>query len=210
MTRIIDIHHHGAVPLPNAITSIMAGDPLPEGEYLFSVGIHPWQTDRNDLDQMLEAVRQAVEDPRVVAIGETGIDRLKGGNIDMQTEIFKRHIDLALETAKPLIIHNVRSSDLIIPILKKADLKAIIHGFRGKPIEAMQLLDAGAYISLGQYFNAETVKTIPDDRLFAETDESILPIDDIIKSISIARQTNPEKIKEQIALNAELLNIKKR
>ncbi|MDE5844912.1 MAG: TatD family hydrolase [Muribaculaceae bacterium] len=206
--NIIDIHHHGAELRANAVNSVMAGDHIPAGDYMFSVGIHPWQTDRNDLDRLFETVRQAIEDPRVVAIGEAGIDRLRGGDIKLQTEIFERHIDLAVEIGKPLIIHNVRATDLIIPMLKKAGkgLKPIIHGFRGKPIEAQQLIDAGAYISIGQYFNQDTAKMIPGDRLFAETDESVLPTNDIIKAIANARQTTPEKIEGQIVLNAELLN----
>ena len=209
ISTIFDIHHHGAEPRSGAINSIMAGEQLPEGNHMFSIGIHPWQTDRNDLDRLFESVHTAISDPRVVAIGETGIDRLRGGDLNLQTEIFNRHIDLAIQTGKPLIIHNVRASDIILPIIKNAgkELKTIIHGFRGKPIEAQQLINAGAYISLGQNFNGDTAKMIPDNRLFAETDESTMTIDNIIKTIATARLTNPQKIKEQITLNAELLGI---
>ena len=61
----------------------------------------------------------------------------------------------------------------------------IIHGFRGKPQLAQQLLNKGFYISLGEKFNPETVSIIPVDRLLFETDESPLNINKIIDNITI-------------------------
>ena len=59
----------------------------------------------------------------------------------------------------------------------------IIHGFRGKPQLAQQLLNNGFYISLGEHFNPQTVTIIPTNRLLFETDESTLDINTIIENI---------------------------
>lgn len=201
-TLILDIHHHGPPPRPDAVNSVMAGQPLPEGNCLFSMGIHPWQTDNQDLDKLFEEVTQAVADPRVVAIGETGIDRLRGADTGIQTEIFNQHVQLALSTGKPLIIHAVRATDLLLPGLKKASahVPVIIHGFRGKPVEAMQLVNSGAYISLGERFNPETAAAIPAAKLLAETDESPLPIQAIISKIAEARRVETARLEKEIIL----------
>lgn len=200
---ILDIHHHGNVPRSNAVNSIMAGQPLPAGECLLSVGIHPWQTDFHDLTSLFEELPPVVSNQRVVAIGETGIDRLRGADISIQTEIFKRHVQLAVATGKPLIIHAVRVSDILLPILKKTSptVPVIIHGFRGKPTEALQLVNTGAYISLGERFNQTTATVIPEGRLLAETDESTLSIQTIISKIAEARGIETARLEENIILN---------
>jgi TatD DNase family protein len=59
----------------------------------------------------------------------------------------------------------------------------IIHGFRGKPQLARQLINQGFYISLGELFNPQTATIIPTNRLLFETDESTLDIDTIIERI---------------------------
>lgn len=200
---IFDIHHHGNEPRANSVNSIMAGYPLPAGDYLFSIGIHPWHTDNGDLNRLFEQLTEIMTDPRVVAVGETGLDRLRGGDITIQSEIFNRHLGLAIETGKPLIIHTVRATDILLPQLKKAAsrIPVVIHGFRGKPAEALQLINAGAFISLGERFNPATAAIIPDERLLAETDESTLTIQSIISKIAEARHLETPQLEEQIILN---------
>lgn len=202
---ILDIHHHGEVPRHDAVNSIMAGQTLPTGDCLFSVGIHPWQTDNHDIDQLFEQVNRVISDPRVVAVGETGIDRLRGADIKVQTEIFSRHVQLAASFGKPLVIHTVRATDILLPILKRTSeaVPVIIHGFRGKPIEAMQLINTGAYISLGERFNPDTAQVIPHEKLLAETDESTLPIHAIISKIAEARGVESACLEDNIILNIE-------
>ncbi|MDE6810167.1 MAG: TatD family hydrolase [Muribaculaceae bacterium] len=202
-TIILDIHHHGPAPLANAVNSIMAGDPLTPGDWLFSVGIHPWQTAGNDPEPLFQYLSITLADTRVVAVGETGIDRLRGASIPVQTAIFNRHVKIATETGKPLIIHSVRSTDILLPILKKASMSipVIIHGFRGKPTEALQLVNSGAYISLGQWFNPSTAAVIPADRLLAETDESPVSIQTVISNIALARHLDFSLMEEQIKAN---------
>lgn len=204
-STVIDIHHHGDIPRANAVNSIMAGQPIPAADCLFSIGIHPWQTDNDNINLFFEQLTEITKDPRVVAVGETGLDRLRGADIATQSEIFKKHIRLATDTGKPLIIHSVRTTDILLPLLKKASssVPVVIHGFRGKPAEALQLVNSGAYISLGERFNQATVAVIPDERLLAETDESSLTIQSIISKIAEARLCDTALLEEKIILNVK-------
>ena len=179
----IDIHTHDK-SRKDAIINIYPHEQLIDGAY-HSVGIHPWHT--VDIDSStIEKLSTLAAHPQVVAIGETGLDALKGASIEKQIEIFKLHISLSEQVKKPLIIHCVKAFNEIITIKKqlKPSMPWIIHGFRGKPQLAQQLLNNGFYISLGEKFNPETASIIPIDRLLFETDESTLNINKIIDSIN--------------------------
>ncbi|MCM1152925.1 MAG: TatD family hydrolase [Muribaculum sp.] len=184
-----DIHSHKEAPQPQAVIN---ADPLefkPVDGQFYSVGIHPWHTMAAPSQDLLDALARAARLPMVVAIGECGYDALKGGPAFRQLQVFKTQIELAEEVEKPLIIHDVKAHDIIVGLRK--DLKPsrpwIIHGFRGKPSVARMLLNAGCHISFGEKFNPEALAYVVDnfpDRLLAETDESPLSIDEIIRALS--------------------------
>ena len=161
----------------DTVVSISPSDPmLPRGTY--SVGIHPWATEGGapSLAELKKLVGVA-RDPRVVAIGECGFDRLRGGDIALQQPLFDFHAKLAARLGKPLIIHAVRSTDLLLAAARRLRPESgtwIIHGFRGKAATARQLLDAGFAMSLGERFNPELLEIIPPERLYRETDAQTL------------------------------------
>ena len=178
----LDIHTHDKSRI-DAIINIYPNEQLIEGAY-HSVGIHPWHT--VDIDSStIEKLSTLAAHPQVVAIGETGLDALKGASIEKQIEIFKLHVSLSEKYQKPLIIHCVKCFNEIIELKKTlySTMPWIIHGFRGKPQLAQQLLNNGFYISLGEHFNPQTVTIIPTNRLLFETDESTLDINTIIENI---------------------------
>lgn len=186
---ILDIHSHHTVPYPNGVVNILDGR-LPSVEaQLFSVGIHPWDTTEEVPESVFEGLELLAARPDVVAIGECGIDTLKGGPMFRQLLVFKRQVELSESLEKPLVIHAVKAADMILGL--KRDLAPaqpwIIHGFRGKPAQARMLLDKGLYLSFGERFNPDTVKMMPLDRLLAETDDSPQSIDAVIQSLSTAR-----------------------
>lgn len=178
----IDIHTHDKSRI-NAIINIYPHEPLIEGAY-HSVGIHPWHTIDVDSSTIKKLNIHAAH-PQVVAIGETGIDALKGASIEKQIEIFRLHVELSEQHKKPLIIHCVKAFNEIITLKKqlRPSMPWIIHGFRGKPQLASQLINQGFYISLGEHFNPLSASIIPIDHLLFETDESTLDIDTIIDNI---------------------------
>ena len=179
-----NIHCHDRSRYREAVINIYPDEEIIEGAY-HSVGIHPWHTSKVD-NSTIENLKYLASHPQIVAIGETGLDTLRGASLDIQTEIFLLHVTLSEQHQKPLIIHCVKAFNEIIALKKRLrpTMPWIIHGFRGKPQLAQQLLDNGFYISLGEKFNTETATIIPSNRLLFETDESMLNISSIKDNIN--------------------------
>ena len=189
MSMILDIHTHNASPQPEALISVAPSEFKPVEGQLYSVGIHPWDTVTPMESKELELLESVAAHPQVAAIGETGIDMLKGGPLFKQMQLFKFHIELSEKLKKPLVIHDVRAHDVILGL--KRDLKPrmiwTIHGFRAKPGVAKMFTDVGMLLSFGEKFNSESLKSVPEEMLLAETDESPLNIKEIIASLSDVR-----------------------
>ena len=168
-----DVHSHSlsAATRGDTVVSISPGTPMEEGG-VYSVGIHPWDTSSPVTLTMLKNLVKAARDPRTVAVGECGIDRLRGGDTALQQQIFEFHARLAERTGKPLIIHTVRADDLIAASMRRISPSQewIIHGFRGKPERLKALLKTGFSFSLGPGAAEELTKLIPPERLYRETD----------------------------------------
>ena len=159
--------------------------PQDEGRY-YSVGIHPWHIDDNDMTK----VRNYATLSSVVAIGETGLDKMTAVTADdfiLQQELFVSHIHLSEEVRKPLIIHCVKAWDELLHIRKaiKPSTPWVIHGFRGNKMLANQLLNAGLYLSFGNLHNIEALNTAWEKRqLLAETDDHNTNIRDVYKLLT--------------------------
>lgn len=189
MLKILDIHTHHPAPQPEALVCVTPENFNPIEGQLYSVGIHPWDTINDISDDTWKAFEEACRHPQVRAVGECGIDLVKGGPLFKQMQVMKRQIDLSEELQKPLVIHNVHAHDIIIGM--KKDMKPtqnwLVHGFRGKPTVAGMLTDAGIWLSFNDKFNDAAVPQVPIDLLLAETDESSTPITDIITALSSLR-----------------------
>lgn len=152
------------------------------GEAWYSVGLHPWDL---KADSDYDGLDRAATDPRVAAIGETGLDAHIGPDSTVQEEAFLHHVALSERLGKPLVVHCVGRYGRMIELRRslKPTQRWIIHGFRGKPELARQLVDAGFDISLGERFNPGVLSVVPKAHLFAETDTSDVPIEKIRNSI---------------------------
>lgn len=173
LSQFKDIHTHGRTAA-NIVTSVEPDDEL-GGEYgtaWYSVGIHPWSTTEQIRPETIERLNTLAEDKRVVAIGEAGFDKNRGGSTEYQTEIFLLHVKLAETTGKPLIIHCVGRYGRLLELHRqlKPTRPWIIHGFSGKPELARQLVNEGFYFSLKSDAPARQYGIIPAERLFTETD----------------------------------------
>ncbi len=188
ISEINDIHTHVST-LKSAIHNVLPTEFKPNPGFYYSVGIHPWYIDSYSREQwkLLESAACHVQ---VLAIGESGLDNLRGPGKNEQIVHFEKHIRISEELAKPLIIHSVRTCQDIIHIRKcnKLTQPWIIHGFRGKPQIAEQLLKAGIYISFGEKYQEESLKITPLSHLFIETDESISPIGELYKKAAAIRK----------------------
>lgn len=185
---IKDIHTH-RTDAREAVISVNPWEFAPVEGLCYSVGIHPWQAARAaeaDFDRLAECAKA----DNVLMIGECGIDKLRGGDLSMQTGVLERHIALSEQVGKPLVLHCVRASNELCRLrrLLRPSMPWIVHGFRGNARVASQLLDAGFYLSYGERFNPEALAATPADRLLAETDESLLPIDEIHRRLAASRQ----------------------
>jgi TatD DNase family protein len=159
--------------LPSGRTQKGAGIPV-------SVGIHPWEVASNWEAAFEKIKEEAAQNPRVLAIGEAGFDRLKGPEILLQKAAFYAQASLATQLEIPLILHCVKSHDLLLEYLKSAKNppNIIWHGWNQKPALARQLLLFPVFFSFGKHLlhphsNAEQgLKGCPIDRIFFETDDS--------------------------------------
>ncbi len=165
--KVSDIHTHNP-EATDAVINLEPGWSL-RPDALYSVGWHPWWP----LPADMQWIETTARDPRVVIIGECGIDKRRGnGTLDRQLALTRLHAELAESLKKPLLLHIVGAWNEIIAMRRQMAPAQpwIIHGFRGKPQLARQLLDAGFDISLGPRHNPATLAIIPPARLHRETD----------------------------------------
>ena len=139
---------------------------------LYSAGIHPWWT-VGDMDRLWRGFEYWANHPQVVAIGECGLDKLRGADMEVQRNIFERQLQCAEQLSLPVTVHCVKAFDLLLAIRKQMipSVQWTIHGFRGKPELARQLLAAGLDLSFGTHYNAESFALTPVERRYRETDE---------------------------------------
>lgn len=179
--KLFDTHTHHL--RHDAWVNRAPGDILEPG-YTYSVGVHPWDADSFDL----RALEEAAAHEAVAAIGETGLDTLRGPSLEVQEHVFRAHVNISESLGKPLVIHCVKAFDRLMAL--KKELKPtqlwIIHGFRGKPQQAGQLLRAGFHLSFGPNFNPDTARVIPSDRLYIETDDSPVALQAVASAVQKA------------------------
>jgi TatD DNase family protein len=144
------------------------------------VGWHP--VDAIDMkDEDLLWIEELAAHPKVVAIGEMGLDyHWDKSPKDIQKEVFRKQIQLAKRVRLPIVIHNREATADIVEILKEegaAEVGGIMHCFSGSPEVAVECLKMNFYISLGgpvTFKNAkkpkEVAELIPLEKLLIETD----------------------------------------
>lgn len=192
----------------SALVCIGCG-PVPDGAleqgHLFSAGLHPWDVTES-FENQLSVLENILANPRVLAVGECGFDALKGPSHELQEQAFVRQVELSEKYGKPMILHVVRDFDSVIRLCKqlKPTQKWLIHGFRGGPEQMNQLYAQGIRVSFGLKHNPETVRQVPSDRLFLETD-GISLIGDVIQAAALARNESAETIERSILRNNNIL-----
>lgn len=121
--------------------------PLLENQKI-SLQFHPWHLPE-EYSGLPQEFINAAKNPQIYAIGEIGLDRLKGPALEVQKKYFEDLLNLAETVQKPVILHVVRCADEVLQILKKhPDLTVIWHGFRGKKELFERLMQAKIFVSL--------------------------------------------------------------
>ena len=150
-----------------------------------TVGVHPHEADAHP-DLGAAALVEGAAHPRVIAIGECGLDYYYDkSDRAAQRERFEAHIEAARQTGLPLVVHTRDAEEDTAEILgaaaREGDVRGVLHCFTGSYELANKALDLGFFISLSgivTFKNArdlqETAKQIPSERLLVETDSPFL------------------------------------
>lgn len=149
-----------------------------------SIGVHP-NTQTDNEPTVDDLVRLIHDDPKAIAIGETGLDYFRSsGDLSWQKQRFITHIEAAIEVNKPLIIHTRDSGEDTVAMLRDHNAEqagGVMHCFVDTYEIAKEALDLGFYISFSgivTFKNAQQVqdvaKRIPLDRMLVETDSPYL------------------------------------
>lgn len=204
--KFLDLHTH-QIESKNGIFSLSPKFEIPDSGY-FSAGLHPWFL-KEDWRESIEQIREITKNPRCLAIGESGFDRLNGPEILVQKAAFQSQVELAATLGIPLILHCVKGHDLLLEFLKSSKIlpNIIWHGFNQNPRLAIQLLDFPVSFSFGKALlipdsnAANWLKSCPLDRIFLETDDSGLEIYSIYQAASLLLQRSVEDLGNQVKEN---------
>lgn len=187
-----------------------------------AIGVHPHEADQHP-DLGAEALVAAAAHPKVIAIGECGLDYFYDkSDRGAQKERFAAHLEAARQTGLPVVVHTRDAEEDTVAMLKGApDVTGVLHCFTGSRWLAEQGLALGWRISLSgivTFKNAkdlqETAKVVPDDMLLVETDSPFLApvphrgkpcepayVADTAAFVAGLRDVSPEALAEQTSAN---------
>ena len=213
--KYVDIHRHPPLSNDNddviSIVDISSPDARADLQSVHparSYGIHPWfLTEENAAPQLLQLER-LLQNDAIVAIGEVGLDAVRGAGMETQQRVFEKVISLSEQYQKPLIIHCVKAWDKLLSLHKnhKATRTWIIHGFHGNYELASQLLKRKMMLSFGAKLLKDdrlqaVFAKIPIDSLFLETDDAEVAIADVYLAAATIRKLEMESLKPVVFEN---------
>ena len=143
-----------------------------------TVGVHPHDASKVE-DRHIEMMEQLAQHPRVLAIGETGLDfHYDNSPRDVQRQVFQRQLELAARVGLPVIIHTREADEDTERLLRAAaGVRGVLHCFTSSRALATAALDLGFLISFSGIVTfpnarelAEIAMSVPADRLLVETD----------------------------------------
>jgi TatD DNase family protein len=214
LKRFINIHgHRQASSIEEwVMMNLMAKDFPPEDieNGYYSVGFHPYNIGKVNELETLDRVRKAVEHPRILAIGEIGLDKSIETPLEEQLRIFEKQVEIAESAGLPVVLHVVRSFNELIGFMRALQpvVPMIIHGYNGSVQMADELVKAGFLISFGEAITREHSKIIealqkvPAEMLFLETDEGDMDIREIYQFAAEVKGISVDHLRVQIFENA--------
>jgi TatD DNase family protein len=209
----VDIHNHGSRYYSGhfQVENLMTHEnSIPDNEeaLTYTIGIHPWFLTAENYQQQISIVRQYADHQNIIAIGETGFDRLKGPESPLQQKAFGEQVRIADKVSKPLVIHCVRAWDELLSEHRKLRPSTpwLVHGFRGKKELAKQLISKGMYLSFWFDFvlkpeSTPLLKSIPKEKIFLETDGSGFDIEKIYEKVAADLDVPVDELKLIILTN---------
>lgn len=181
----------------------------------FTAGLHPWHAGQLNQYLIKTKLEQLINSGSIIAVGETGLDKLKGPDLNTQVDVFKIHIEIAEKYNLPVIVHSVKSHNEILKL--KIDLKSkvpwVIHHFNGSEQTAMDFINHGFYLSLSYHINNKNshlgkyLNKLPIKKIFLETDDFDVDIKELYEVFAQKYGVTIESLKKQLIHNLkDLLN----
>jgi TatD DNase family protein len=173
------------------------------------VGVHPWYAGDWTKESIRDRLLKFAGQPGLGAIGECGLDRLRGPEMAQQEMAFITQIELSEEMGLPLILHCVRASERLLHLHKKTAPRQqwIFHGFNLRLAVAEALLEEGVMLSFGAAIlnrrsaAAKALASCPADQFFLETDEDACNIEEVYAAAAEIRQMAPDALKALVFQN---------
>lgn len=186
-----------------------------------SVGLHP-----NEKEEWIDRYEELAKDPKVVAIGECGLDYFRSEKSASQKERFEAQIELALSVKKPLVVHCRNAHEDMVAVLRDymgnhKELQVVIHFFTGSGELAQQYLDLGCYLSFPgpiTYTDMydESIRVCPLDKMLIETDAPFAApvpfrgkrnepsyVEHVAAKIAVVKGISVEELAKQTTTNAQ-------
>lgn len=167
--------------IPDEFASIQSlADRFPE--LSFAVGLHPLDAEKWRFGSGEQIRELASSDPRVVAIGEMGLDFYKADNIEQQLDVCRAQLEIARDLNRPIIVHCRDAAAALRDVFQEfwetsGPVRGVMHCWGGTPDETQWFLDLGFYVSfsgIATFKSAKQVQAsaqmVPSDRLLVETD----------------------------------------
>jgi len=183
--QYINIHtHHPPQANELAIQNLYKDFEQVELNGFYSIGLHPWYITAH-WEKEFEQLKHYASHPHVKAIGECGLDKVCSTDFTLQQQVFEQQIQLANAVKKPLILHCVKAYEEVLQQLKQATVPVVFHGFNKSKELALQIINAGHYLSFGKALQQphlqEVLQALPVEKIFLETDDADLSIASIYK-----------------------------
>ncbi|MBV8036334.1 TatD family hydrolase [Roseateles sp.] len=157
-------------------------------DFTYALGIHPlcvMRASTGDLDQLAQALEMHRADPRLVAVGEIGLDYFVAGiDPDTQQHFYVEQLKLAKRAGLPVLLHVRRSADKLLAGLRRVGFPhgGIAHAFNGSEQQAQAFIDLGFKLGLGGTLTFERslqirriAASVPETALVMETDAPDIP-----------------------------------
>lgn len=177
----------------------------------YSVSLHPWDVTTNYQDTLLQ-LKQHLSQQNCFAIGEVGLDKVKGPPLALQRECFQEVLALAKGQDKPLILHSVRTHEICLTMLKQNQVfnPVLIHGFYGDIPRESQTSGLNIYYGFGASLFSNSRRTINSflslklERILLESDDQTrYDLGSIYMRAAQLRGVDVIAMKQQMQSNSE-------
>ena len=201
---LFDSHSHFTTSKYDVIFSKSVGS-LDCSSSFYSFGIHPWNASLIE-DNFLR-FEQEVVNKNCLAIGEIGLDKIKGPKIEIQIDVFTKQIEISEKHELPVIIHCVKAWNELFFIYKKIQPKQtwIFHGFNkvgilDEVLKTKLMISIGTSIFTNKQLQ-ESIKLIPNNRILLETDDVDIHILEVYQKVSEIKKISLQELEQIIEEN---------